>query len=528
MKIVYISLYCYFNFPIRNFHSLSRQKGIESTAIFLKDSLANWHDPISEIEMEFFIDLIKEKKPDLICFSVLAPYAVIIKKLIKDLRAISTAPIVVGGKYADVSAERAFEYLNPDFVCHGEGDLVLQDIFVRLENDKNLQGIQGLWWKDANGNVVNEGQRALTQDLDQFPFRAVGEPGMYFINKNQITEDDPELYFEDIWVMAGRGCVYQCSYCVNSVLIPMNKGNGKFVRMRSPDKIIEELKNKSKICKKAKNITFIDEVFGVTYSWVKEFHEKYLQSGLDFSFTINLVPKQIKEKNIKLLADIGLEFVQTGIQSGVDRVRNEIYNRPGSGLEIIEKGHLLKKHNVKPLWDMILENPFETAEDLEDTIKLLLSLPEPKYLNTFKLQFYPGYPMAERAIKAGLLNKNDVSEENVADVLMNRYNFIPTVFSLSRKNYLESCVYILGLSMFFRNYSWIVKSGEYLSGRLYKEKSIVLGLTANLIARIKYALHAKKLAYILKALELLMKGNLLQLFKKSWRVLVKKIFPSTK
>ena len=50
LKIVLVSVYCYANFPVRNFHSLVRENGIEPVSIFLKDAEANVHDPITDAE----------------------------------------------------------------------------------------------------------------------------------------------------------------------------------------------------------------------------------------------------------------------------------------------------------------------------------------------------------------------------------------------------------------------------------------------------------------------------------------------
>ena len=112
IKIVLVSVYCYANFPVRNFHSLIRENGIEPVSIFLKDAEANVHDPITDSEFDLFLDLIKANDPDLICFTVLTPYAVMFKDIIKRVKKISNAPIVVGGKYPDVEPQRCFEYRN--------------------------------------------------------------------------------------------------------------------------------------------------------------------------------------------------------------------------------------------------------------------------------------------------------------------------------------------------------------------------------------------------------------------------------
>ncbi len=48
MKIIYIAPYCYKSFPIRIFHALSLREGIDSYAIFFKNSYANNHKTVTD------------------------------------------------------------------------------------------------------------------------------------------------------------------------------------------------------------------------------------------------------------------------------------------------------------------------------------------------------------------------------------------------------------------------------------------------------------------------------------------------
>ncbi len=524
MKIVYISIYCYKSFPVRTFHALSRKNGVDSYAIFFKNSEANQHKPIKNKEVKILLDLIKKINPDMIAFSVLAPYVVVARKLVHEIRKVSKASIIVGGKYADVSPEGVLEFA--DFACKGEGEPVLLDIFERFKVGKDFKNIHGLWWKDINGNIVEQGQRHLMQNLDELPFRSVGEPQMFFINNGCLMQEDPEIMDDVIWMMSGRGCVNQCSFCVNSLLIPMNRGKGKFVRVRTPDNVIEEIEYRIKTYMRAKSIFFVDEVFGVNYQWTREFHGKYLARNINMPFSIEMVPDLIQDRNIQLLAEIGLKSVQFGIQSGVDNVRNEIFNRPGTNSQILEKANILRKYNVEPNYDIILSNPFEHASDVEKTIKLLMSLPKPIKFNIYKLQFFPKYPLTIRALKQGLIAEEDVTDEKVAETVMKNYNFVPTVFSFKRKNYLESCIYILALSPHSINRPWIVKSGEYLARCLHKNKNLFLGIVANIIARIKYMINFNFfVSRIYAGLEHLMKGEIIVLIIRSVKMLKKLAIP---
>jgi hypothetical protein len=56
-------------------------------------------------------------------------------------------------------------------------------------------------------------------------------------------------------------------------------------------------------------------------------------------------------------------------------------------------------------YDIIIDNPFETEEDLIDTINLLLQFPHPFRLHLITLTLFPKYPITLKAIESGLIDK---------------------------------------------------------------------------------------------------------------------------
>ena len=510
MKIVYVSLYTYKSFPVRIFHALSRRVDIDSYAIFFKDSSANKHKLATETENRIFVDLIRKINPDFVAISILSPYVVVAKKLIQCIRNILQVPIIVGGKYPTVFPLEALEFA--DFVCKGEGEQVLTELFERFRKGLDFRNIQGLWYKDESGQIIKQGLGMLLQNLDEIPFPALGEPQMYFIENNRLIENDPELKDPDIWVMASRGCAYQCSYCINSLLLPMYKGEGKFLRLRTPDNVIQEIEMHLRKRKYASKVRFVDELFGTSNEWNISFCEKYKKIGLPFACELN--PNLIRENNIEILADAGLYELDFGIQSGSDEVRNWVMNRPGTNKEILEKVNILKKYNVNPRYDLILDNPFDNTKTLEETIDLLFMLPEPRYFNIYKMQFFRSYPFTMRALQEGFITENDLTDENIAESVFKNWAFIPKVFPVKRRNYLQSCIYLL---------AWNSVVGKKLSTYLRKKgNSFFLGFLANILARNRhyYVFAPRWLRRLFSVICLISSGNL--------KLLVDKIYYAIK
>lgn len=472
-RVMNISLYCFKSFAVRGFHGLSERCGVGVDSVFFKDTLTNRAQPVTDTETSLLLDLVRERQPDLITMSVMAPYVIHARALTEALRAISDAPIVLGGKFPTISPDEAMDFA--DYVCKGEGELVLIETYERLKAGESLDGIQGLWYRNDAGDIVDMGQRRLIENIDDLPYQSVGEANMYFIENDALTTDDPEILNDEVWVMAGRGCVYLCSYCVNSLLIPMNRGNGRFVRLRSPDSIIDEILSLKARQPNATAVSFNDEVFGVFDDWTEEFSRKY-KKRVGMPFHCELVPKLIKEHNVRHLVDAGMDRMHFGIQSGSDQLRAEVMRRPGKNSELLQKAHMLVGMGVHPQFDIILDSPFDSIQVLEESIDLLLDMPHPMNLNTYKMQYFPHYPLTQRALEEGYITQDDLDYETLADNVMKSMVFIPKI-SARRYDHLQAAIYLM---------PWDFQMIRALTQQIRKRHNGVAGILLCVLARLRY------------------------------------------
>lgn len=473
-RILHVSLYCYKTFPIRTFHALSLKDGMNSHMLCFKNNFTNRHLPVSEKEIELLRDLLVEVDPQTICISIMAPYVIAARQVVAEMRKLCDATIVVGGKYPTVVPNEALDFA--DYACKGEADLTVLRIHERMRQGRDFRGIKGLWYRDDDGRIVDMGQDVLYQEMDDIPYPAINETQMNFIEQDSHTTIDPEIYDEEILMMAGRGCVYLCSYCVNSLLIPMNRGNGKFVRIRSPEHVLEEIAYRREKCLNPQFISFNDEIFGVVDEWVEDFSTKY-KAECDLPFECELVPKLIKEHNVRLLADAGMNSLHFGVQSGQDEIRKDVMHRPGTNDELVKKSELLRQIGVTPQYDIILDNPFDTDESLSIALGLLLQFSTPINLNTYKMQYFPHYPFTRMALEAGHIKQEDVSDEAIADSVLYNMVYRPKFPAWNRRDYLENCIYLI---------PWQSPLVRKILGRLQKRHDPLLGFIVTLMASVRY------------------------------------------
>ena len=118
------------------------------------------------------------------------------------------------------------------------------------------------------------------------------------------------------------------------------------------------------------------------------------------------------------MVDAGMVNIQIGIQTGSPRMK-ELYKRTHSNERVIEMATLLRRYIPRirpPIYDFILDNPWETLEDKYLTFQLMLKLPQPFFVQIFSLTFFPGTGLFDLAKSEGLIT------DDIRDVYRQQYN----------------------------------------------------------------------------------------------------------
>jgi len=206
-------------------------------------------------------------------------------------------------------------------------------------------------------------------------------------------------------VMTGRGCPFQCTYCFNSYYRKLLcKDGAKYVRRRSVDNVIEELKLfKQKY--PLREVFFYDDIFTINKPWIKEFCRKY-KNEINLPFKVLVHPQAVEEETMQLLADAGCIYVDIGLESGDEDIRHQILKRKMSNQDIIETAKILKRVGIKFCTLNIVGFPCESIEQMWHTYELNRKI---RPNGTIVSIFYP-FPkteLAEYSLKNGFLNEDD-------------------------------------------------------------------------------------------------------------------------
>jgi len=357
---------------------------------------------VSSKEISLFVELIEKLNPDYIGFSFTANFFGLTILLSEKLKYLNK-PIIWGGVVVTLNPESALEY--NDIVCVGEGEETLLE-FIELHcNNKDYTKVKNLWFKNG-ANIIKNEVRPPYPNLDDFPFPDFDQKKKFVISDGKLFENQfpPASHLNSsAMIISGRGCPYSCTYCCNNYFNKKLYPKMTFLRRRSVENVVAELKYRIKTMSNLTFIEFIDDVFTLHRDWLREFGDRY-KKEIKKPFWCFTHPSACKREIIEILKDCGISYTVIGIQSGSERILYDVFNRRTSREKIINACNIINSVGVRYIIDLIGLNPFETEQDRWDTLTLLLKLPHPFFIHPVNpLALYPKHEITERALELGYI-----------------------------------------------------------------------------------------------------------------------------
>ncbi|MBN2382504.1 B12-binding domain-containing radical SAM protein [bacterium] len=387
------------------------------------------------------VDLVADV--DLVGISLMTNYFTMAEDLTRSIKERLAKQVIWGGVHPSIRPEECLE--SADLVCVSEGERALVELANRFDRSEDISTISNIWMK-RDGEVIRNEALAPIEDLDSLPFFDYDFCEHYVLDRasEAILPLNRELLHTFLWrerptkaraalfyqTITSRGCPYGCTFCCWSALRKEYK-IPRQIRRRSNRHIIAELSQVRRELPFIREITFSDDsFFAASFEQAVEFRDLYKRE-IGLSFQCLAEPRTVTPEKMEVFIDAGLANIQIGVQSGSERIK-KMYGRPQSNDEIIRMSRLIKSHLDRirpPIYDFILDNPWETVEDQIDTLRLLLEMPRPYYLQLFSLVFFPGTVLYDRAKKEGRI-KNDRAEIYDQQYNRRRITYVNLLFSL--------------------------------------------------------------------------------------------------
>jgi hopanoid biosynthesis associated radical SAM protein HpnJ len=293
---------------------------------------------------------------------------------------------MVGAKVAVQPNESLQQGEVIDFVARNEFDFTIKEI----AEDRPWSEIDGITWRDSNGELIRNKDRAILEDMDQLPF--VTE-----VYKRDLRIEDyfiGYLLHPYVSLYTGRGCKSRCTFC----LWPQTVGGHRY-RVRSPQHVAEEIRLCQKMFPQVREYFFDDDTFTDDLPRAEAIARELGKLGVTWSCNAKA---NVPRRTLEILKDNGLRLLLVGYESGNQQILHNI--KKGMLIDVARRFtkdcHEL---GIKIHGTFILGLPGESQETIRETIRFATEI-NPHTIQVSLAAPYPGTFLYQQAVENGWLD----------------------------------------------------------------------------------------------------------------------------
>jgi radical SAM superfamily enzyme YgiQ (UPF0313 family) len=377
-----------------------------------------WEEVIHEHSLRW-IEKIKSKKTKWIGMTIFSQRSKWITirmcKLIRET--FPDIKIVVGGPFAEHTGPNVYKKGLADAYVVGEGEQAIVSI---LQGNFDVPGV--------NGNPPEQ-----IDDLDTIPIPDYSD---FQIDKYPKTWSDPRIKNEHkmgtdfVYITGSRGCVRKCSFCDIQSVWP------KF-RYRSGASIAKEMQVQN-AAYGSRRFLFTDSLLNGSVKQLKDicttlidYRDKGMMKPVLWQGQFIARPQhQMDEETYALMAEAGLKFVSIGVESGSEKVRDDMkkmFNDEAMDFTF----RMCAKYGIEMAWLMMVGYPTEDEAEFQKTLDMLDKynwINEGKLVRSVALgptlDIVPGSPLFWNQKELGITwDQNDhwVYKDNTREVRIRRW-----------------------------------------------------------------------------------------------------------
>jgi hypothetical protein len=302
------------------------------------------------------------------------------RELIRTLRRMTDAPIVLGGSGFTIFPEEIMGLLQADYGIVGEGERFAL-LLAALERGQDPAGLPGVIVRGAPS------------------FEAAPWPGA------MARHFDPQASYVEFYLQHGgmlnlqtkRGCPFRCVYCSYPHI------EGRTLRCEAPEQIAHTALALERAG--AKYIFITDSAFNADIDHSLDVARSFRAAGLSIPWGAFFAPTRLPQDYFAVMADCGLKHVEFGTESLADAVL-EAYRKPYTVEHVLEAHRSALAAGLHVAHYFLFGGPGETEGSLDTTFCNIDKLEKMVLFLFCGMRVYPHTGLHDIALQEGQISSD--------------------------------------------------------------------------------------------------------------------------
>ncbi|MCC6742018.1 MAG: cobalamin-dependent protein [Planctomycetia bacterium] len=312
-------------------------------------------------------------------------------RIVADIRAVTSAPVVIGGSAVSVLPGPMMERIRPDYAVVGDGERAAVALAAALDAGRDPSGLPGIASFQDGVPRINHQDRVPSLDVNT-------PPRIY-----RWVDTRRYMSFEGVYpLQSKRGCSLKCIYCTYTNI------EGSSFRFKNGEEMaseIEDVITHSGI----RDFEFVDSTFNVPEKHAMDICDSVIRRGLRARFIgSGLNPVAVSEALLVRMKEAGFRSLICTAESASDPVLSNL--RKGFTRADVENvARLTSKVGLRTLWIFLVGGPGENRDTVLETLDFIHKCAGPGDVAfiTNGVRIYPHTALAAQALSEGVIRTHE-------------------------------------------------------------------------------------------------------------------------
>ena len=391
--------------------------------------------PAAKRDIKYVLDRIEQKSIKAVICDTSTPSINNDLKVAEQIKAKfpRTRVLMVGRHVSVVPEETLRASAAVDAIAVREYEYTVRDWLLALGAGGGYDDVLGLVWRNSQGEVIRNKERAAIANLDELPF--VSEVYKRFLKIEDYFYGHslhPLVVFD-----TSRGCPYKCSFCVYPQTF-----SGHNVRFRSVNHVADEFDFVARELPQVKTVMLEDDTFIVNKKRTIELADELIRRGNKLPFDSNCRADVGEDVEFfRTLKRAGARLFCVGFESGdptvIDKMQKNLMKRKNNTYHADSEQFVrnCKEAGIMVHGCFMVGNLNETKASMAATLDFAKRL-RPDTAQFFPIMVYPGTAAYREAKEKGYLSTENYSEWLTPEGLHNSVVNLPNI---TQKELVEFC-----------------------------------------------------------------------------------------